>query len=66
MISYQIFIEPQPEGGFVISIPSLPGCATEGETLEECLSNIQDAAEGYLKTLWRRMTSSTPEFVKLV
>jgi len=40
MLTYSVFIEPQPEGGFVISIPSLPGCATEGETLEKCIRTI--------------------------
>lgn len=48
MFTYSIHIEPQAEGGFVASIPNLPGCITEGETIEEALVNIEDAAKGYL------------------
>lgn len=57
MLKYSIIIEPQKEGGFVISIPSLPGCATQGETLEECLENIDDAAKGYLHVLYKNKQS---------
>ena len=53
MFKYSIIIEPQKEGGFVVSIPSLPGCATQGETLEECMINIEDAAKGYLHVLYK-------------
>lgn len=53
MFRYFIQIEPQEGGGFIVSIPTLPGCMTEGETVEECLENIQDAAEGYLYVLYK-------------
>lgn len=35
-------------GGFYILVPSLPGCASQGETVEECFRNIEDAIELYL------------------
>jgi predicted RNase H-like HicB family nuclease len=36
------------EGGFWAEVPALPGCATEGETMDELLANLQEAIEGYL------------------
>ena len=42
-------VVPEPEaGGFSASIPALPGCHTQGETLEEVRANIREAAEGWL------------------
>ncbi|MCE9524464.1 MAG: type II toxin-antitoxin system HicB family antitoxin [Planctomycetales bacterium] len=37
------------EGGFWANVPALPGCVSEGETLEETLANIREAAEGWLE-----------------
>lgn len=34
------------EGGFWAEVPAIPGCATEGETMEELLKNLQEAIEG--------------------
>lgn len=41
--------EEEKEGGFSVWIPDLPGCASQGETFEEALANIKDAAELYLE-----------------
>jgi predicted RNase H-like HicB family nuclease len=38
------------EGGFWAEVPAIPGCATQGETLEELLQNVQEAVEGCLST----------------
>jgi predicted RNase H-like HicB family nuclease len=48
---YTVFFEEDPEGGFVASVPSLPGCHTQGETLEEAERNIEEAIELYLESL---------------
>ena len=40
--------EVAEEGGYVASVPELPGCVSEGDTLEEALEMIQDAMEGWL------------------
>ncbi len=39
------------EGGFWAEVPSLPGCATQGGTMEELNENLSDAIEGYLSVL---------------
>ncbi len=49
--SYTAIFEPAPEGGFVVSVPMLPGCISQGETFEEAKQNIQDAILGYIATL---------------
>ncbi|NVO16030.1 MAG: type II toxin-antitoxin system HicB family antitoxin [Rhodoplanes sp.] len=36
------------EGGFWAEVPALPGCATQGETLEELVRNLHEAIEGCL------------------
>jgi predicted RNase H-like HicB family nuclease len=37
------------EGGFWAEVPSIPGCATQGETMEELRSNLREAIEGCLE-----------------
>lgn len=51
MLTYTIELTPQKEGGYTGTIPALPGCISEGDTLEEALENIKDAAEGYIRVL---------------
>lgn len=41
-------IHPAAEGGFWAEVPALPGCVTEGDTMEEVVANLQDAIEGWL------------------
>ena len=50
-LQYTIIIQADEEGGYVAFAPSLPGCITQGETLEEARENIKDAIEGYLSVL---------------
>ncbi len=46
---YQAVFQEETEGGFSVWIPDLPGCASQGETLEETLENIKTAIELYLE-----------------
>lgn len=45
----KVIIHPAEEGGFWAEVPSLPGCVSEGDTLEETLANIREAPEGWLE-----------------
>jgi len=45
----RVVLEPSDEGGYTVYVPSLPGCISEGETLEEALKNIREAIELYLE-----------------
>jgi predicted RNase H-like HicB family nuclease len=45
----QIILEPSEEGGYSVTVPVLPGCISEGDSLDEALANIQEAIELYLE-----------------
>ena len=46
----QIVLLPDPEdGGFTVEVPSLPGCITEGDTVEEAVRNARDAIACWLE-----------------
>ena len=49
--SFAVFYEEAPEGGYVATVPALPGCHTQGETLEEAEQSIKEAIEVYLESL---------------
>lgn len=44
----KVLIHTAEESGFWAEIPALPGCVSEGDTYEEMLTNIREAAEGWL------------------
>ena len=44
----KVVVHEAEEGGFWAEVPSIPGCAGQGETLEELLSNVREAVEGCL------------------
>jgi antitoxin HicB len=49
--SYSVYYEEAPEGGYVATVPALPGCHTQGETLEKAGLNIADAITLYVESL---------------
>jgi predicted RNase H-like HicB family nuclease len=49
IMKLQIVLESSEEGGFTASVPSLPGCVSEGDTRDEALRNIREAIELYLE-----------------
>ena len=52
IFKYTAIFEPDSESdGYTVTIPALPGCISEGDTFEDALKNIQEAAELYLETL---------------
>lgn len=48
---YNIIIEPGEDGWLVVTVPALPGCVTQGRTLEEAVQNAKEAIEAYLESL---------------
>ncbi|MFH0793873.1 MAG: type II toxin-antitoxin system HicB family antitoxin [bacterium] len=49
--TYKVHLEPEPEGGFTVTVPALPGCVTWGENYEHALEMAQECIEGYLEAL---------------
>lgn len=51
ILSYTVIFEKAAEGGYVVSVPLLQGCMTQGETFEEAKENIKDAISSYIAVL---------------
>jgi antitoxin HicB len=49
--TYTLVFDPDPEGGFVVTCPALPGLVTHGSTLEEARGMAKDALEGFIEVL---------------
>lgn len=49
--SFTCLFELQPEGGYTVTCPALPGLVTEGDNLEEAEWMAQDAIKGYVESL---------------
>lgn len=48
---YRVIIEKGEDFGFVAHCPALPGCHSQGNTIEEAIENIRDAIQGCLSVL---------------
>lgn len=48
---YTVIFEPAEEGGYVVYVPALQGCVTQGETFEQAYKMAKDAIDGYLSVL---------------
>src|SRR5947209_11068661 len=49
--TYTFVFDPDPEGGFVVTCPALPGLVTHGQTLDEAREMAQDALDGFIQVL---------------
>jgi antitoxin HicB len=49
--TYTFVFDPDPEGGFVVTCPALPGLVTHSATIEKAREMARDAMEGYIETL---------------
>ncbi len=54
-----LVLEPQPEGGYVVTSPLLPELLTEGRTIAEALTNVEDAFEAVVE-LYEFMEKALP------
>ena len=50
-VSYRVLLRKESEGGFTAIVPTLPGCVSFGETLEEAMKMAKEAAELYIESL---------------
>lgn len=49
MREYTVVLEREDDGGYSVYVPDLPGCASQGDTEDEALANIQEAITGYIE-----------------
>jgi predicted RNase H-like HicB family nuclease len=45
---YTVILEQEEDGGYVASVPTLPGCVSQGDSRDETLANIQEAIKLYI------------------
>ena len=60
----RVVLEPSEEGGYTAYAPSLPGCVSEGEDIQEALTNIQEAIGLYLEPIEDAFVTSGQALVK--
>jgi len=53
-MKYRVIMEPQPEGGYTVYVPSLPGCISEGDSRDEAIANIREAIALYTEGMAER------------
>lgn len=46
---YTVILEREEDGGYVASVPALPGCVSQGDTREDAIRNVQEAADMYVE-----------------
>jgi antitoxin HicB len=51
ILNFKILLKKEPEGGFTVFVPSLPGCITYGDTVDESIINAKEAIELYIESL---------------
>ena len=51
ILNYKILLKKEPEGGYTVFVPSLQGCITYGETIDESIINAKEAIELYIESL---------------
>ncbi|MDX8493881.1 type II toxin-antitoxin system HicB family antitoxin [Mesorhizobium sp. VK22B] len=59
-MKFKAIVHEAEEGGFWAEVPAIPGCATQGETLDELLANLREAIEGCLSVDLPSSTTSEP------
>ena len=62
----QVILYPGEDSYFVVEVPSLPGCISQGKTREEALSNIEEAISLYVEVLEERGESVPEDKVEVV
>lgn len=50
-MEYSVVIHKAEDGGYWVEVPALPGCYSQGETLEETLENVKEAIQLYVEVL---------------
>lgn len=50
-LNFTIILKSEPEGGFTVIVPTLPGCVTYGKNVEEARAMAQEAIEAYIASL---------------
>ena len=66
LLIFKVVLELAEEGGYVVYVPSLPGCISEGDSKEEALENIKEAIELYLEPTENPVLAYSAEVAEVV
>jgi len=50
-LNYRILLRKEPEGGYTVTVPTLQGCVTYGNTIDQAIENAKEAIELYIESL---------------
>ena len=50
-LTYRILLNREPEGGYTVTVPALPGCITYGDNVDEAIAMAKEAIELYIESL---------------
>jgi predicted RNase H-like HicB family nuclease len=65
-LTRQVILIPDEDGiGYTVEVPSLPGCISEGDTLEEALENIHDAISEYIADMIANGEEVPPDYAPI-
>jgi predicted RNase H-like HicB family nuclease len=64
VMTYKVVVHREPKGGYWAEVPALPGCVSQGDTIEEVQTNVREAMEGYLEVL--RDEGRQPEDIQVL
>ena len=54
--NFKVVLQQSEDGGYIVSCPALPGCHSQGDSMEEALENIKEAIAGCLESLAEERT----------
>ena len=50
-LTYRLLLTPEPEGGYTVIVPALPGCVTWGENIDHAIEMAREAIEVYIESM---------------
>ncbi|MBI5098909.1 MAG: type II toxin-antitoxin system HicB family antitoxin [Nitrospirae bacterium] len=60
-----VIVEQDEAGYFVVEVPALPGCLSQGKTREEAIANIKEAIEGWLEVMESKQSFNPDSFIEV-
>jgi predicted RNase H-like HicB family nuclease len=54
LLNYRVLFRKEPEGGYTVTVPSLPGCVTYGDSIDNAVNMVKEAIELYVEDLKER------------
>jgi len=57
-LKFKVELIQEHDGGYIVNVPALPGCHTQGDSFNEAIENIKDAIQLYLDVLYEESTST--------